>query len=68
MRRRTTRNIQKTEFRCRDCARSYDWRDRGFDGSLILCRCPFYTGGKWCKFLTDPQCEHFTRRKDNGQD
>ncbi|MBR8725522.1 hypothetical protein IX334_001929 [Bacteroides pyogenes] len=51
-----------TKYHCRDCANSYDWHSKALDGSLILCRCKYDAKtehGKWCKFLKDPQCEHF---------
>lgn len=57
----------EAQFRCRDCAHSYDWCNKALDGHLILCRCKFdkKSGhGKWCKFLSDPQCEHFQRREE----
>lgn len=48
---------------------SYDWSGRAYDGSLILCRCPYddkSKNGKFCKFLKDPQCERFEKRATNG--
>lgn len=58
---------EPTKYRCRDCAHSYDWRSKALDGHLILCRCPFkQQGGKFCIFLSDPQCEHFKLRP-NGE-
>ena len=55
------------EFRCRDCANSYDWHSKALDGHLILCRCKYrQQGGKFSIFLSDPQCEHFKIRKGNG--
>lgn len=54
---------------CRDCVYSYDWSGRAYDGSLILCRCPYddkSKNGKFCKFLKDPQCERFEKRATNG--
>lgn len=39
------------------------------DGHLILCRCPHRKqGGKYLIFLSDPQCEHFKHRQDNGKE
>ena len=58
---------EKPQFRCRDCAHSYDWHSKAIDGHDILCRCKFdaKTGhGKWCKFLNDSQCEQFKRRNN----
>lgn len=66
---RPTRSARKKtetpKHRCRDCSHSYDWHDRAFDGGFILCRCPYddnSKNGKFCKFLTDYQCEHFNQR------
>ena len=57
------------QFHCRDCANSYDWQERALDGHLILCRCPHRKqGGKYLIFLSDPQCEHFKPRQDNGKE
>lgn len=69
---RTTRTnakeqAKKPQFRCRDCAHSYDWHSKSLDGRDILCRCKLDAKtehGKWSKFLTDPQCEHFKRRNN----
>lgn len=60
---------EQPKFRCRDCANSYDWHSKALDGHLILCRCKLDKKtefGRWCKFLSDPQCEHFKQRTDNG--
>lgn len=52
-----------TIYRCKDCAKSYDWLSKALDGHLILCRCPHkQEGGRYCIFLNDPQCEHFVKR------
>lgn len=51
--------------RCRDCAHSYDWHNKALDGHLILCRCPHDAKsqhGKFCKFLSDPECDQFKER------
>lgn len=65
-RKRQTKEPPK--YRCRDCANSYDWHSKALDGHLILCRCPHkQQGGKYCIFLSDPQCEHFKPRQDNGE-
>lgn len=69
---RTTRapakeQAKKPQFRCRDCAESYDWHSKAIDGHLILCRCKQdhkTEYGRWCKFLNDLQCEHFKPRKN----
>lgn len=58
---------EKPQFRCRDCAESYDWHSKAIDGHLILCRCKQdhkTEHGRWCKFLNDIQCEHFKPRKN----
>lgn len=57
---------------CRDCSHSYDWQNRSFNGShLILCRCKYDAKskyGKFCKFLSDKECEHFQERQINAPD
>lgn len=63
------KQAEQPKFKCRDCAHSYDWHSKALDGHLILCRCKHdkkSSFGKWCKFLSDPQCEHFKQRTDNG--
>lgn len=63
------KQAEQPKFRCRDCANSYDWHSKALDGHLILCRCKLDKKtefGRWCKFLSDPQCEHFKQRTDNG--
>ena len=55
------------QFQCRDCAHSYDWHSKAIDGHLMLCRCKQDINtehGRWCKFLKDPQCEHFKPRNN----
>lgn len=66
---RRKKEPQKPQYTCRDCVYSYDWSGRAYDGSLILCRCPYddkSKNGKFCKFLKDPQCERFEKRATNG--
>lgn len=57
---------------CRECAHSYDWHNRSFnDGHLILCRCPLdkkTQHGKYCKFLSDPECDQFKPRPSTTTD
>jgi len=63
--RRVRQVTEKSKYRCRDCANSYDWHSEAVDGHLILCRCPYkQEGGKFCIFLKDPACEHFKLRHD----
>lgn len=51
------------QYTCRDCANSYDFHERGWDGKPFLCRCPFYKDGKFSMFLTDKACkDHFILR------
>ena len=65
--RRARQVTEKPQYRCRDCANSYDWHSEAVDGHLILCRCPYkQEGGKFCIFLEDPQCEHFKLRRDGN--
>ena len=67
--RRRKQAAAEVKYRCRDCANSYDWHSKAIDGHLILCRCPYkQQGGKFCVFLSDPQCEHFKLRTDNGKE
>ena len=61
--------VVATRYQCRHCAHSYDWHSKALDGHLILCRCPYkMEGGKYCIFLSDPTCEHFILRKDDGKE
>nr|DAU77432.1 MAG TPA: rubredoxin iron binding domains containing a [Caudoviricetes sp.] len=70
MRRRREEQNDRPQYRCRDCAHSYDWSNTSFhDGLPILCRCRFDSRtkhGLFCKFLNDRQCEHFTLRSANA--
>lgn len=61
---------EKPKYQCRHCKHSYDWCSKALDGHFILCRCPFYKEGKYCRFLSDSQCEHFLKREDadNGNE
>lgn len=67
---RTTTRRTKPEppkRHCRDCAHSYDWHNKALDGHLILCRCDLDAKsqfGKFCKFLSDPECDHFKPRTE----
>lgn len=67
---RGKRQQDKPQYECRHCKHSYDWCSKALDGHFILCRCPFYKEGKYCRFLSDPQCEHFLKREDadNGNE
>jgi hypothetical protein len=66
MARQTTRKQQREQpkYKCRHCQHSYDWHEIGANGKPFMCRCPFYKEGKFCLFLSDPQCEHFLKRED----
>nr|DAD63630.1 MAG TPA: zinc-ribbon domain protein [Caudoviricetes sp.] len=67
--RRSKQAVAEVKYRCRDCANSYDWHSKAIDGHLILCRCPYkQQGGKFCVFLSDPQCGHFKLRTDNDKE
>nr|DAD88329.1 MAG TPA: zinc-ribbon domain protein [Siphoviridae sp. ctnks32] len=60
MAKRVVKVKKATRYRCRDCKKSYDWHEKSNETGLpFMCRCPYYTNGKFCKFLKDPQCEHF---------
>ena len=53
--------INKQEYHCRDCEKSYDWHEIGWDGKPFLCRCPHE---KFCKFLDDKSCnDNFVLKK-----
>lgn len=67
VKKRVVKTKEAAKYRCRDCRHSYDWNSKAVDGHLILCRCKFDKNtkyGKFCKFLKDPQCEHFELRQD----
>lgn len=68
VRQKIKQSVAKVKYRCRDCANSYDWQNKALDGHLILCRCQYKQGGKFCIFLSSPQCEHFKLRIDNGKE
>ena len=55
------------EYRCSDCKHSYDWFEKNWEGKPFLCKCPFYTDGKFYKFLNDKHCENFKLRKDGKE-
>ena len=64
MAKRIINKREPTKYQCKDCANSYDWHSKALDGHLILCRCKHtQQGGKYCIFLSDPQCEHFRLRQ-----
>lgn len=55
---------EQPKYKCCHCKHSYDWHEIGANGKPFMCRCPFYKEGKFCRFLSDPQCEHFSLRED----
>ena len=55
--------IEKPKYHCCDCEHSYDWHEIGANGKPFMCRCPYYKDGKYCRFLSGPQCEHFKMRQ-----
>jgi hypothetical protein len=63
MAKKKTKKVEKAQYQCRHCTYSYDWHEIGADGKPFMCRCPYYTDGKYCRFLSDPQCEHFNLRE-----
>lgn len=66
---RRKKEPQKPQHTCRDCVYSFDWHGLAYDGSLILCRCPFDNksqNGQFSKFLSDPQCDRFETRAADG--
>lgn len=61
-----TKSPKELGLSCKDCRHSYDPHSKALDGHMILCRCKFDAKtehGKWCKFLKDPQCEHFMLKR-----
>lgn len=55
--------VKEIKYRCRDCKHSFDWHEKAYDtGEPFLCRCKYYTNGKYCKFLNDYQCNQFELR------
>lgn len=64
MAKRTAKGIEKPKYRCRDCRHSYDWHEKNRAGEFFMCRCPYHHNGKYIKFLSAPQCEHFARREN----
>lgn len=55
----------KPEYTCRQCQHSYDWHEKDWKGELFMCRCKHDEKskfGKFCKFLSDPQCANFVKR------
>lgn len=67
MTRKQQQEAAKALHTCRECTSSYDWHEKGADGRPFMCRCAYHKGGKFSKFLSDPQCEHFNRRMKNGK-
>lgn len=68
---RTTKKPETPQYHCRDCAHSYDWHNKAHDGHLIFCRCPHDAKskhGKFCKFLSDSQCDQFVKRPTTEPD
>lgn len=63
MAKRNKTKIAESKYHCHDCAHSYDWHEIGANGKPFMCRCPYYTNGKYCRFLNDSQCEHFKIRR-----
>lgn len=58
------------KYHCRDCAHSYDWQRKANDGHLIFCRCKYDKKseyGRWVKFLSDIQCDHFQLKLTSNQ-
>lgn len=62
MAKRTTTK-QKTPkelgFICKDCKHSYEPHSKALDGSMILCRCPFW---KYSRFLNRDYCDKFCKK------
>lgn len=53
------KTIEKPRYTCKDCKESYDWHNKGADGTMIFCRCRHF---EFCKFLEHDYCDHFIHR------
>lgn len=49
---------------CGECGWAYDFHEIGADGKPFLLRCPYYTNGQYCRFVSDKQCSNFKPRED----
>lgn len=56
---------EKPKHACRECRHSFDWHEKNWRGELFMCRCPHHKGGKFSKFLDDPQCKMFELRDND---
>lgn len=45
---------------CRDCIHHYDEHDMASDGSMILCRCPFFRFSRLMNYQPDT-CHAYAR-------
>lgn len=52
---------------CGECANSYDFHEIGADGKPFLCRCPYYTNGRFCRFIDEKQCNEHFKLRENGK-
>lgn len=57
--RRTTKAKEKPQYTCKDCKESYDWHNKGANGTMILCSCKYF---KYCRFLNLDYCDHFIHK------
>lgn len=60
-RRRSGQEEEAARHTCADCGNAYDWHSPALDGHMTLCRCKYYTGGKWCRIATEKACGHFVK-------
>lgn len=44
---------------CEKCRHAYDFNSKAHDGRFILCRCKYYTDGKFCKFTRGDGCAKY---------
>lgn len=55
--------IKKEERHCcGECGNAYDFHSPALDGTPTLCRCQYYTEGKFCRIVSERACEHFKIR------
>lgn len=45
---------------CRNCSLHYDEHDKGYDGRMILCRCPHFKFSRLLDYTPDT-CIHFDK-------
>lgn len=59
--------VEAPKRTCGECANSYDFHEIGADGKPFLCRCPYYTNGRFCRFIDEKQCNEHFKLRENGK-